>query len=228
MRYAGGKGGNGTYQTIINNIPKHRVYIEPFAGGVNILERKKKACCSIAIEIDDVQVEKIKELAIEDLIVINGDGVLFIKEYDFKGDEFLYVDPPYVMSTRKGGDVYKYEFSDDQHVDLLTALLAIGDRAKVMISGYRSPLYEAMLQEWKSLDFKSITRGGMVTDTIWMNYELRELHETTYLGGDFREREKLKRKAKRWTARFKAMSDQERQMMWGSLNAAFGDEVPDA
>lgn len=31
--YFGGKAGSGTYQTIINQIPPHRVYIEPFVGG---------------------------------------------------------------------------------------------------------------------------------------------------------------------------------------------------
>lgn len=31
MRYPGGKGGAGVFQTIINQFPPHRVYIEPFA-----------------------------------------------------------------------------------------------------------------------------------------------------------------------------------------------------
>jgi hypothetical protein len=33
MTYPGGKGGAGVYQMIINQIPPHRVYIEPFLGG---------------------------------------------------------------------------------------------------------------------------------------------------------------------------------------------------
>lgn len=33
MTYPGGKAGGGVYQTIINHIPPHEVYIEPFAGG---------------------------------------------------------------------------------------------------------------------------------------------------------------------------------------------------
>ena len=39
MRYPGGKGGAGVYQTIINNIPPHDTYIETHLGGGNILER---------------------------------------------------------------------------------------------------------------------------------------------------------------------------------------------
>lgn len=38
MRYPGGKGGAGVYQTIINNIPPHDTYIETHLGGGNILE----------------------------------------------------------------------------------------------------------------------------------------------------------------------------------------------
>ena len=32
MRYPGGKGGAGVYQTIINNIPPHDTYIETHLG----------------------------------------------------------------------------------------------------------------------------------------------------------------------------------------------------
>lgn len=33
MTYKGGKAGAGVYQQIINQIPPHDVYIEPFLGG---------------------------------------------------------------------------------------------------------------------------------------------------------------------------------------------------
>lgn len=31
--YPGGKSGAGVYQTIINQMPPHQLYVEPFAGG---------------------------------------------------------------------------------------------------------------------------------------------------------------------------------------------------
>jgi len=37
MPYPGGKSGAGVYQTIINRMPPHRVYIEPFLGGAAIM-----------------------------------------------------------------------------------------------------------------------------------------------------------------------------------------------
>jgi len=52
MRYPGGKGGAGVYQTIINNIPPHDTYIETHLGGGNILERKRPAARSVGIDLD--------------------------------------------------------------------------------------------------------------------------------------------------------------------------------
>jgi hypothetical protein len=43
MVYAGGKNGAGVYQTIINLMPPHDVYIEPFLGGGAIMRQKRPA-----------------------------------------------------------------------------------------------------------------------------------------------------------------------------------------
>ena len=49
-QYIGGKSGVGVYQTIINLIPPHQVYIEPFAGGGAILRHKRPAALNIATD----------------------------------------------------------------------------------------------------------------------------------------------------------------------------------
>ena len=41
MTYPGGKRGAGVYQTIINLMPPHDVYIEPFWGGGAIKRQKR-------------------------------------------------------------------------------------------------------------------------------------------------------------------------------------------
>src|SRR5215217_1661753 len=50
--YFGGKSGSGTYQTIINQIPPHRVYIELFGGMAGIFRHKREAQYSLILEKD--------------------------------------------------------------------------------------------------------------------------------------------------------------------------------
>ena len=47
-----------------------------------------------------------------------------------------------------------------------------------------------------------MTRGGIAIERLWMNYpEPAELHDLRYLGSNFRERERIKRKKARWQAK---------------------------
>ncbi len=89
----------------------------------------------------------------------------------------------------------------------------------VMISGRRHAIYDEMLKNWRRIDYMASTRGGMAPESAWMNYdEPTELHDYQYLGGDFRARELIKRKTKRWTDNLKAMPPLERQAIITAIN----------
>jgi DNA adenine methylase len=200
MRYPGGKGGAGVYQAIINMMPPHRVYIEPFVGGGNIYERKKPALSSIVMDADEMCARHWEKHASVSTTVIHGDAVPFLLNYNWQGDELVYCDPPYVMSARSGRKIYRHEFSNQQHIDLASVLLAIP--ASVMLSGYRNAIYDDVLRQWRRVDFQAMTRGGVRTESVWMNFEPPAVpSELTYLGADYRERERIKRKKARWAAR---------------------------
>lgn len=84
MRYPGGKGGSGVYQTIINLIPPHSVYIEAFAGGANIYERKARAVRSILLERDPKQANVLRStiagcIGSAGTTVINVEAVSWLK-----------------------------------------------------------------------------------------------------------------------------------------------------
>ena len=66
----------------------------------------------------------------------------------------------------------------------------------VMISGYWSALYADALQGWHTVSFQAMTRSGKpATEWLWMNYpEPAALHDYRYLGADFRERERIKKR----------------------------------
>ena len=52
MSYPGGKNGAGVYQTIINLMPPHETYIEPFLGGGAVMRLKRPAALNIGVDID--------------------------------------------------------------------------------------------------------------------------------------------------------------------------------
>ena len=90
-----------------------------------------------------------------------------IEKFDFP-NVFMYVDPPYVLSTRSQKQ-YAHEMYDEDHEVLLKALLR--SSAKIMISGYESKLYNDYLHNWEKRQFSSCAEGGLPrTEIIWMNY----------------------------------------------------------
>jgi hypothetical protein len=52
MAYPGGKNAPGVYHTIINLMPPHQTYIEPFLGAGAIMRLKRPAALNIGIDID--------------------------------------------------------------------------------------------------------------------------------------------------------------------------------
>ncbi len=111
MAFPGGKNGAGVYQAIINQMPPHRVYIEPFLGGGAVMRHKRPAAASIGVDRDADVVLAAGLWSVRSLTVICGDGISFLREYNFVGDEFVYCDPPYLMHTRADARrrLYRYE-----------------------------------------------------------------------------------------------------------------------
>lgn len=186
---------------------------------------KKPAACSIGIDSDAAVIRSWEnDLRIPGGIYQNGEAISFLKRYKWRGGEFVYADPPYLMSTRRSKQpIYAHEFgTEKQHAKLLDVLLSLP--CMVAISGYWSQLYEDKLKGWRSISFLTGTQGGTVaTEWLWMNYpEPTELHDYRYLGKNFREREKINRQRKRWRARLQKMSQLQRYALLSSI-AELGD-----
>ena len=97
------------------------------------------------------------------------DALRLIERYN-NPDVLMYLDPPYVRSARKSGRLYSHEMNDAGQVRLMETICR--SEAKIIISGYRSELYDTYLAGWRSLDSKSQTTSGKVaTETVWLNYE---------------------------------------------------------
>lgn len=211
MRYPGGKGAAGAHQAIINNIPPHEVYIETHLGGGNILERKRPAAVSHGVDVDADVIATWAAREVPGLVLHCCDAVDFLDGYAFTGREFVYVDPPYVLSSRRrGAKMYRHEYTDEDHRRLIAALVRLP--CPVMVSGYASALYDGSpLSSWRTEQFTAMTRRGPAVEQIWMNYPAPAvLHDLRYLGENFRERERIKRKKARWKARLGRLDPLER------------------
>lgn len=99
-----------------------------------------------------------------------------IGKYGTEPDVLLYVDPPYLGSTRANDNAYRCEMrSDDEHRELATALH--NARAAVVLSGYPSHLYDCELYHgWDRHIIAATTgQGGTCqarTEVLWSNRPL--------------------------------------------------------
>lgn len=95
-----------------------------------------------------------------------------LKTHDDK-ECVVYADPPYVLSTRRGGARYAHEMQDSDHVELVETLRAW--RGRVILSGFPSPLYTPLEQSgWLTVDLGGYCRSTASTlmpERIWLNYD---------------------------------------------------------
>ena len=92
-----------------------------------------------------------------------------IERFDYE-NVFMYLDPPYLWRTRAGKQ-YKHEMTDSDHEEMLKKI--VSSRAKIMISGYESDMYNDYLHGWKKAYFRSCSEhNGTRTEVIWMNYSI--------------------------------------------------------
>lgn len=107
--------------------------------------------------------ERLRKVQIE-----NRPALEVIERFNYE-NVFMYLDPPYLLKIRAGKQ-YRHEMTDVGHEEFLK--IALQSRAKIMISGYESSMYNDYLKDWNKVCFKSCAEhGGSRTEVIWMNYE---------------------------------------------------------
>ncbi len=214
MRYPGGKNSDGVYHKIINLMPPHQVYIEPFLGSGAILRRKSPAHVNIGVD----KLSLLKDWKEnENTKIIQGCGLEFLENYPFKGNELVYCDPPYLPETRTNRPLYKNDMSETSHKRLLEVIRKLP--CMVMVSGYESKLYLTNLKDWSHNTFKARTSGGRtVIEWLWFNFpEPTELHDYRFLGANLQERQRIKRKKERWIKRLKGLPTLEKHAILAAI-----------
>jgi hypothetical protein len=152
--------------------------------------------------------------------VVDADGIRWLREHagEIGPSWFVYLDPPYLPETCKSRPQYRYNLDYDGHCRLLFVAKRL--RCPVMISGRWSRLYAEQLDGWASQTWYAMTRGAtMGQECVWTNYPLppTALHDYRFLGRDYRQRENLARRRRRWVERLARMGTLERQMLLAAM-----------
>ena len=124
--------------------------------------------------------ESIAEMAarLKQVQIENCPALELIKAFDHE-NVLMYLDPPYVWSTRTGRKQYRHEMSDQDHIELLEMITR--SKAKVMISGYDCELYDFYLGNWKKVQVAARAQDNRRrVETLWMNYD-QEAEQMTLL-----------------------------------------------
>lgn len=213
--YNGGKAAHGTYQKIINLIPQCDVFIDGFLGNGGIFHNLKLPKLTIVNDIDPGVIDafncKVLNTINTSLIVKNVCYGSLIKEYDNNLNRTVfYFDPPYMMETRKSKrKLYKFDWLDTDHDKFLTMANTV--KSNCIISHYPCTKYDEMLKGWRTFDFESMTRQGLRTERVYMNFPKPDiLQDYRYLGDDYINRQRIKRKIQRYLDKLESLEQDER------------------
>ena len=149
--------------------------------------------------------------------LINCDAIAALNNIEIDNDTVIYADPPYLPSTRKRKQVYKHDYTTENHIELLEKLSTLS--CNIIISGYYSDLYNFKLKGWNTLKFNAQSHCGIREEFLWFNFDSpQKLHDYRYLGKNFREREKIKRKHDRLVRAIQSLPIVEANALLSRLN----------
>lgn len=213
--YFGSKATSGLCQAIIALMPPHETYIETHLGGGAIMRRKPASLRSIGIDLNPKALAGFTcEYPVE---LIEGCAHRFLADFDYRGRELVYCDPPYLPGTRTSRHRYRFEYTEQDHIDLLALLKSLP--CNVMLSGYPSALYDELLGDWRTLELQVMNQAGVRTEKLWFNFTPDRVFWPSCAGRNFTHRQSIKRKAANWGRRYQAMPRAERLAVLSALMA---------
>lgn len=211
--YPGSKGTSGHLQHIVSLIPKCDTFIEAMAGSAVISNYIAGKVNLIVTNDYDASLPIPYHLHYMDLIA----------EFDYGGSGHVvfYFDPPYLMSTRSyKGKLYRHEWSTNDHIQFLSAATVV--KSNCMISHYPCPMYNDALSSWRKYNYKAMTRAGIRTECIYMNFKEPELLTCcSVVGNNHTHRQQVKRKLQRLIAKINKLPIQERQAIVTAINQSY-------
>lgn len=184
------------------------------------MRHKKPALRNIGIELDPRVIDQWKRSLPEICELVNADAAEYLNNFSFKGEELVYADPPYLAEVRNRKRVYAYDYTYKDHENLLGLLIKLP--CMVMISGYESELYNDLLSKWNVYKYNAKTHTTIREECVWFNFALpKELHDSSFLGSNYRQRQVIQRRQQRLRAKIASMNSIERSELIQWINDSY-------
>lgn len=107
---------------------------------------------------------------LQGVLIENRPAIDVIQQQDSQ-QSLHYVDPPYVHATRnmrRGNAAYSVEMNDADHANLAEVLHNV--EGMVMLSGYRSDLYDTLYGDWTRIERQAHADGAQPRiEVLWLN-----------------------------------------------------------
>jgi DNA adenine methylase len=131
---------------------------------------KTTGCGKTPAKVWDSYPEALRAITmrLKGVVIENRDALEVIGQHDSE-QTFFYIDPPYLFSVRDAGTDYRYELSDQEHIALAEKLNRV--KGSVIVSGYRSDLYNELYKGWAVREKMAYSGGNKAnprTEVLWM------------------------------------------------------------
>ncbi|MZF56911.1 DNA adenine methylase [Streptomyces sp. SID5594] len=138
-----------------------RHYIDPAGSGTSM-----PGYMAAYVDRLAAAAERLRRVSLESMPALD-----LIAKYGAHPDVLLYVDPPYLGTTRPWSN-YRIEMkTEGEHRELAAALANC--KAAVVLSGYDSPLYDELYAGWHRADHQTMTGNAKTakdrTEVLWSN-----------------------------------------------------------
>lgn len=202
IKYTGHKNINGVYQAIINEIPIITDFYELFCGSCHLSKILLSITTQVNYHINDLSSGVIDKYNFTSAITTTFDAIDIINNInDYEGsNKLIFLDPPYIHASRPNNtNIYEFEMSDLQHLKLFQSIIAAN--VKIILIHPKGYLYDELINlGWRYKEVSIRYHNKTSIERIYMNYEVpSNLLTYQFLGFNFTDRQRIKRKCIRFS-----------------------------